>query len=108
LFQHLVWVGALYSGFWKARPDDQIGLAFTYYQISPSLSRTESLEQEFGLPPTNATGVQGHGMVLEANYAIPVYRGVVVQPEFEYFIRPGAVSTVRNAVVLGLKTHVLF
>ena len=42
----------LYSGFWKRRPDDQIGLAFTYYQVSPSLTRTESLEQEFGLPPT--------------------------------------------------------
>jgi len=89
-------------------PDDQVGLAFTYYQVSPSLTRTESLEQQFGLPPTYPFGVQSHAMVLEANYNIPVYPGIQVQPEFEHFFRPGGVSSVRNALVLGLKTHVLF
>ena len=107
-YQQFVWVGMLYSGFWKARPDDQIGLAFTYYQVSPSLTRTESLEQAFGLPPTYQYGVQTHAMVLEANYNIPVYPGIQLQPEFEWFVRPGGVSSVPNAVVLGLKTHVLF
>jgi porin len=107
-FQNFVWVGMLYSGFWKARPTDQIGLAFTYYQVSSTLSEAESLEQEFGLPPTYPFGVQNHGMVLEANYSLPVYRGVSLQPEVEYFIRPGGVSSVRNALVLGVKTHVLF
>jgi porin len=47
-------------------------------------------------------------MVLEANYQFSIYRGVQVQPEVEYFIRPGGVSSVPNALVLGLKTHVLF
>jgi porin len=47
-------------------------------------------------------------MVLEANYNIPVYRGIQLQPEFEWFVHPGGVSTVPDAVVLGLKTHVLF
>jgi porin len=108
LFQHFVWVGMLYSGFWKERPNDQIGLAFTYYQVSPSLTRTESLEQQFDLPPSYPYGVQSHGMVLEANYNFPVYRGVQLQPEFEYFLRPGGVASVHNAAVLGLKTHVLF
>ena len=91
-----------------ARPDDQIGLAFTYYKVSPRLNRTESLEQAFGLPPTYQYGVQDHAMVLEANYNITVYPGVQLQPEFEYFMRPGGVSSVSDAVVLGLKTHVLF
>ena len=108
LYQHFVWVGMLYSGFLKARPDDQIGLAFTYYQVSPSLTSTERLEQAFGLPPTYQFGVQTHAMVLEANYSIPVHPGIQIQPEFEWFVRPGGVSTVPDAVVLGLKTHVLF
>jgi porin len=107
-YQQFAWLGMLYSGFWKQRPDDQIGAAFTYYQVSPSLTRTESLEQEFGLPPTYPFGVQTHGMVVEANYSIPIHPGIQIQPEFEYFIRPGGVSSVRNAAVLGLKTHVLF
>jgi porin len=108
LYQDLLWLGALYSGFWKARPDDQIGLAFTHYQISPSLTQTENLEQQFGLPPTYPYGVQSHASVLEANYNFPVYNGIQIQPEIEYFIRPGGVSSVPNAFVLGLKTHVLF
>ena len=107
-YQHFVWLGMLYSGFWKQRPDDQIGLAFTYYKVSPALTRTQQLEQQFDLPPTYQYGVQDNAMVLEANYDIPVYPGIQLQPEFEYFVRPGGVSTVRNAVVLGLKTHVLF
>lgn len=108
LYQHFVWLGMLYSGFWRQRPDDQIGLAFTYYQVSPSLTRAESLEQQFGLPPTYPFGVQSHAMVLEANYNIPVYPGIQLQPEIEYFVRPGGVSSVSNAVVIGLKTHILF
>jgi porin len=107
-FQNFVWVGMLYSGFWKARTSDQIGLAFTYYQVSSILSETESLQQQFGLPPTYPFGVQNHGIVLEANYKLGVYRGVTLQPELEYFIRPGGVTSVRNALVLGLKMHVLF
>jgi porin len=110
LYQHFAWVGMLYSGFWRARPNDQIGFAFTYYQVSPLLSQKESLEQQFGLPPTYPYGVQGHGMVLEANYNFPIYRGVQLQPELQYFFRPGGVpsSSVPNAFVIGLKTHVLF
>jgi porin len=108
LYQDLVWMGVLYSGFWKQRVDDQIGLAFTHYRISPSLTQTESLEQQFDLPPTYPYGVQTQASVLEANYNFPLYRGVQIQPEIEYFIRPGGVSSVHNAFVLGLKTHVLF
>jgi hypothetical protein len=38
--------------------------------------RTESLEQEFGLPPTYQYGVQSHAMLLEANYNIPIHPGI--------------------------------
>jgi porin len=108
LYEHFVWVGALYSGFWRARPRDQIGVGVTYYKISPSLNRTEALENADGLPPTYAFGVQDHAMVFEVNYDIPVYRGIDVQPELEYFLRPGGVSAVPDAFVVGMKTHVLF
>lgn len=108
LFEHFVWVGGIATGFWADRPHDQIDVAFTYYKVSPSLSQTEALEQQDDLVPSYAYGVQSHGMVFEANYQIPVWDGVMIQPEFEYFIRPGAAASVPNAFVLGLKTHVLF
>jgi porin len=108
LFEHFVWTGLLYSGFWNARPYDRIGFAYTYYKVSPSLTQKEELEEEFGLPPTYPFGVQTDAMVLEANYNFAIYRGVTLQPEVEYFIRPGGVSSVHDALVIGLKTHVMF
>jgi len=42
-------------------------------------------------------------MVLEANYGIAVAPGLLIQPELEYFIRPGGTSTVPNAFLIGLK-----
>ena len=109
LFEHFVWVGVLDRGFWPARPNDQFGLAVTYYKLSHSLTRREELQQSLDLPFTDGElGVQSDAFVLEANYNIAVYRGVQVQPEIEYFVRPGGQHAVRNSLVLGLKTHVLF
>jgi porin len=109
LFEHFVWVGVLDRGFWRARPNDQFGLAVTYYKLSHSLTRREELQQTLGLPFTDGEyGVQSDALVLEANYNIAVYRGIQVQPEIEYFVRPGGQHAVSNSLVLGLKTHVLF
>ncbi len=108
LFQDFVWTGLLYSGFWPSRPDDQIGLAYTWYQVSHGLTFTEDLEQQFNLPPTYALGVQNTGGVIEANYSIPIIQGFQIQPEFEYWMRPGGVTNVPNAVVFGAKIHVSF
>ncbi len=109
LFKDFVWVGLLYKGFWPARPGDQIGFGYTYYDISSNLTRTEELQTALDLPlEGGARGVQSHASVLELNYNVPVYRGVQVQPELEYFIRPGGTHAVPNAFLIGLKTHVSF
>ena len=109
MFEHFVWAGLLDRDFLVARPHDQFGFAITYYKVSNRLTATEELQRDRGLPFSGgAFDVQSDAFVLEANYALPIYRGVEVQPEFEYFIRPGAQKAVPNALVLGLKTHVLF
>jgi porin len=109
LFEQFAWVGLLDRGFWTARPHDRIGIGFTYYRLSPSLTAREALQETLALPFTDGEqGVQSDASVIEANYDIPVYRGVDVQPEIEYFIRPGGQRVVPNSLVLGLKTHMLF
>ena len=52
-----------------------------------------------------ALGVQTYGEVLELNYAIQVSPAVLIQPELEYFIRPGATGAVPNSFLVGVKTH---
>ncbi len=101
--------GLLDRGFWPARPEDTVGLLFTYFTMSGPLGKVQAEQLELGLPLSNsATGVQTHEMVIEANYNIHVYRGVDFRPEFQYVIRPNAQSNIRNAAVLGFKLNVEF
>ena len=109
LFEHFAWVGVLDRGFWRARPNDQFGLAVTYYKVSDRLTDRQQLQQSLGMPFTGGVyGVQSDAVVLEANYNIVVYRGIEVQPVVEYFINPGGQRVVPDALVFGLKTHVEF
>ncbi len=101
--------GALVGNFWRARSKDIAGLLFSYNTVSGRLGRGQGVEQEFGLPISNgATGIQTHEMVLEANYDIHVFRGVNFEPDFQYIFRPNAQSNIKDATVLGFKSHVSF
>jgi porin len=72
---------------WSARPNDQIAIGFTYYDISKKLTDTQRLQQMLGDPLAGgALDVQTYAMVLEANYGIAIAPGLLIQPEFEYFI----------------------
>lgn len=102
-------VGLLDKGFWAARPDDGVGMLFSYDTVSGQLGKVEALEQEFGLPfSSGSTGVQTHEMVLEVNYQLHVYHGVNLNPEFQYVFRPNAQSNIHDAAVFGFKSHISF
>jgi len=109
LFNDFIWAGLIDRGFWPARPNDQMGFGFTYYDVSGRLTRTERLQSALDLPLAGgARGVQTHAMVLELNYGIEITPGLLIQPELEYFIRPGGTHAVPNAFLVGAKTHVDF
>ncbi|WP_131195100.1 carbohydrate porin [Lichenihabitans psoromatis] len=109
LIRNFLWAGVLDRGFWDARPQDQIGFAATYYDVSNKITRTEQLEQSLDLPLYgNARGVQRNGAVFEANYGIHVAPGVLIQPELEYFLKPGATAAVSNSFLIGAKTNIDF
>ena len=101
--------GLLDYGFWHARPEDGVGLLFTYFSMSGALGKVQAEESELGLPISNAaTGIQTNEMILEVNYNIHVYRGLDFRPEFQYVIRPNAQASIPNAAVFGFKASVQF
>jgi len=51
---------------------------------------------------------QTYELVLEWTYAIAVGRRLTVQPDLQYVINPGGLSSIGNAVVLGLQLAVEF
>lgn len=109
LFNNFVWAGLIDRGFWSYRPNDQIGFGTTYYDVSKGLTQTERLQASLGAPLAGgALGVQTHAELLELNYGIQVSPGLLVQPELEYFIRPGGTGAVPNAFLVGAKVHADF
>mgnify|MGYP004717880707 FL=1 len=86
-----------------------MGFAFTYTKIAKGVTM---MEQDSlltgGALPNHATGVQRNTMVMEANYAIRVIPGVIFTPLFEYYIHPNAQNNLRNAALLGFKSHIQF
>ena len=101
--------GAVARGFWKARSNDAIGLLFMYDTVSGRLGSVQDLQATLGLPLSNgASGVQRREMILETNYDIQVFRGLNVEPDFQYVFQPNAQSNLRAAAVFGVKAHVEF
>jgi len=108
-YQNQYTAGLLDRAFWSARPQDSIGALVTYQEMSGSLGKEQALEQDFGMPIANeATGIQTSEVIFEINYSIHVMSGVDFQPDFQYVVRPNAETDIRNATVLGFRTHVNF
>jgi porin len=101
--------GLVNRGFWTTRPDDAISVLFDYNSVSGVLARTQDEEGGFGLPFSNgSTGVQSHEIIVEVNYNIHVYRGLIFQPDFQYVFRPNAQANIPNAAVFGFRARVSF
>ena len=101
--------GLIDAGFWAMRPKDSVAVLFTYVEISHRLGQVETVEEGLGLPLSNsATGPQSHEAVLEANYKAVVYRGVSLQPDFQYVFRPNGQANIHDAAVFGARANVEF
>ena len=69
----------------------------------------ERPSSEFGLPFANgATGIQTHQEIIELNYDIHVAQGVNFEPDFQYYFRPNGQSNIKDAALLGFKSHINF
>ena len=102
-------VGVIDRGFSSARPQDAINFLFNYVTISGVLGKVEAAEESLGLPLSNgATGIQTHETILELNYDIHVFRGMHMQPDFQYVFRPNAQSSIKDAAVFGFRANVQF
>jgi porin len=83
-------VGASYRGLVPGRDRDTAAFALYYGGFSRDLPG------------------QTYELVLEWTYAIAVGRRITVQPDLQYVINPGGLSSIGNAVVLGMQLAVEF
>ena len=102
-------LGLIDRGFWAARPSDSFQMLFSHVTASDRIAKVEAIQRANGLPLFGgATGVQGHEMLLEADYRIQVTDGVTFMPDFQYIVRPNAQTNIPNAAVFGFRAYVDF
>jgi porin len=111
--ENQVFGGVVETAAFLGRPQDRLGFAASWFQVSGALTGTQQLEQTFGLPLTGGglgtpVGVQSSEEELEAMYTATVYRGVALMPDIQYIINPGGTSRTRSALSIGLQTNVTF
>jgi porin len=108
-FQDLVFVGFEDKGLLAARPADGFGAQVIWARQSSQVQKLQEIQSSLGQPLAfGAPGPQSTETILEAQYAVRVYRGVDLQPDVQYFIRPAATSVYHNALVLALRLSVQF
>ncbi|WP_170211063.1 carbohydrate porin [Neokomagataea tanensis] len=107
LRQQQYYGGLVTRGFWRWRPADSIGVAASWTKIAEGVQRAEERFLQTGQSlPFNATGIQRNAFVFEAYYTFRVGRAVTIQPDFQYYLHPNGQQNLRDAAMLGFRSHV--
>ena len=92
-------VGVVYDGIFKTRDDGQFGIGLSSARTSTKL----------------LTALQGTDILLdksetalEVTYRDTLGEWLTVQPNFQYIVNPSTDPTVKNAVVIGVRTVLAF
>ena len=73
-----------YTGLFKKRPNDILGLAFAHCSINNTVK--------------NIYGYLGHESVFEFTYLARLSPHIEIQPDIQYVVHPGAVYNVKNSL----------
>nr|WP_298796421.1 carbohydrate porin [uncultured Acetobacter sp.] len=98
IYRDMGLIGAEDRGFWSARPLDRLGFMFLWSRQSHWLARHQ---KQGGIGQT-----QSHTGIIEFQYSAHIAPGMILTPDIQYVIRPGATGRYRNAVVPGVSLQV--
>jgi len=99
-----------YKGLIPTRHNDIFGIGFAYGQVSNGMRSPQADvggNPTFTPPDVTATSLN-YEMAFETSYVAQVTPWMVLQPDMQYIIHPGATSQVGNALVVGLRATVNF
>jgi porin len=96
--------GVVWRGVFASRKDDELALGGEYGWFSPKQRRQQERERAAG----HDVVVQSFEGVIELGYAAQLTPWLVLEPDVQYVIRPGAGGALRNALVLGTQIVIAF
>lgn len=91
--------GLVYTGLLPMRPEDKLGLAFCYGEVSQSY---RSLGNSQGIPGPSFESV------VELTYSLRLTPCIALQPDIQYVLHPGGSRQNGNALVAGFRAIVDF
>ena len=105
--------GLNFKGLLPVREQDVFGLGISYARVSSSLGDAQNAANRViaggGTPNHLSAGpVPDYEMALEATYQINLSPWWLVQPDFQYIFHPGGSAAIQDAVVIGLRTKIVF
>ncbi len=110
--------GVVYHDPFTNRPDDTVGLGFGYAHVSRRVagSDRDAAAYAVGASPGDYLPVRSSETFIEATYQYQFYPWCQIQPDAQYVFKPGGSvqnpvepsQRVKNELVLGLRTNVLF
>ncbi|WP_415435112.1 carbohydrate porin [Acetobacter orientalis] len=96
--------GLSFNSILPNRINDRLGILYSWYHVSHRKELGQMMARDAGLSlGAQVLAPQTDSHVIEAYYAIDAFPGIVVQPEFQYMIRPGETSHIPDAALVGLK-----
>ena len=97
--------GFLQRGTFAGRDQDTIGLAVSQVRVSSQLVSAQNLANA-QIP--GSVAVQSAETAIELNYRAQLTPWSTVMPNIQYVMQPNAVTTIPNALVLGLQVKLTF
>lgn len=98
-------VGLVKKGTFEGRDNDSIGLAVNSSWIS---SARVAAQNQANTPVPGSTPVQSSETTIEFNYRLQPTPFLSLMPNLQYVIQPKGLSSIRNALVLGLQAKITF
>ena len=105
LLQYYWQFGFLQRGTFAGRDQDTIGLAVSQVRVSNQLVASQNLANT-QLP--GSVAVQSAETTIELNYRAQLTPWSSVMPNIQYVMQPNAVTSIPNALVLGLQVRLTF
>lgn len=104
-FHYSVDAGLHYTGLLPGRDGDEFGIAFAWFQISDDV---RGAVRRANLADVVWVDEPDFEAVIEVTYKVRVAPWLSVQPDFQYVIQPGGDGRLDNALVVGVRTSVVF
>jgi porin len=98
--------GFTYTGLFPQRDEDRLGLGFIYAQVSRDLRRSEKADRDIN--GASIAALSDFEAAIELTYEMNINAWWTIQPDLQVILHPGGSSAIRNAVVVGLRTTIIF